>query len=336
MHSVFEHCSNGAPITFPTDKIEGLPDTGGRARIPVSEFRLEQTALRAGTKVCLKKSSQGRGWTGIFAAVTEEHPHETLYGAVPAVWLTANLTVAGSRRWLPGSGLHQVLSNDLMSITAAGEAVRSEVEEPMEAMHIFLRQEIIDAVADDLYAGGDVKRSISSSAGIDDGALRCFISSIRASLDTMHASTLEMDYLAYALAAYLLHHHSAPGRTTVNPRVSEALNARQMGIVVDYVEANLETGISVAQLADIAGVGRARFLPRFKAATLMTPHQYVLEQKIRRSQRLLTRSQMDHVNIAALCGFVDQAHFASTFKRIVKMTPRDYRASHCIFVGAHQ
>ncbi len=330
MYSVHEQNSKGASLAFPAPRAVGLPDSGHRERRPASEFCLEQTALRAGTNTRLKKSSLRYGWTGIFAAVTEEYPQEMLHGAVPAVWLTMNLSKAVYRRWLPGSALDQLLSQNLMSVTAAGEAVYSEVEAPLEMLHVFLRQEIIDAVADDLYEGADMKRTISSSAGTDDGALRCFVSSIGASLSNTRASPLEMDYLAYAVAAYLLHHHSVQGKPTINPRVSEALNASQVGVVTDYVEANMESGITVAQLAKITGMGKARFLMRFKAATLTTPHQYVLERRIHRSKRLLTQSRMDHFSIAALCGFVDQAHFASTFKRMVKMTPRDYRVIHCI------
>lgn len=328
MHSVLEQNINGAPLASTARRAIGLPESNRR---PASEFCLEHTALRAGADVRLKKSSLGYGWTGIYAAVTEEYPHETLYGAVPAVWLTMNFSKAVCHRWLPGSALDQFLSRNLMSVTAAGEAVYSKVEAPVDMLHVFLRQEIIDAVADDFHEGADMKRAISSSAGIDDGALRCFVSSIGASLGNTHASPLEMDYLAYAVAAYLLHHHSVQGKPTINPRAPEALNASQIGIVTDYVEANMEAGITVAQLAEITGMGKARFLMRFKAATLTTPHQYVLERKIQRSKRLLTQSRMDHFTIAALCGFVDQAHFASTFKRMVKMTPRDYRVIHCIF-----
>ena len=297
-----------------------------RPSSPSGEFRLEQTSLRLDNDVRVIKSSQGLGWTNIYAALTQERPHEALHRAIPAVWFATTFTGIDIRRSGIDGELHRVLPENLVTITAAGEAVHDEIGIPLEAMHMFLSQDVLDEVAGELYADHQAKRGIVSVFAADDPILRWFLASIKASLDEPVAGTgLKMDYLSRALAAHLLQCHSTAAPRAVPPRPAEALNARQLGAVVDYVEANLVSNLTVNELAAIVGLGRVQFLRRFKAATLMTPYHYVLMRRIRRGKRYLADPRLDHASIAMMCGFVNQAHFASTFKRIVNMTPGEFR-----------
>ncbi len=50
----------------------------------------------------------------------------------------------------------------------------------------------------------------------------------------------------------------------------------------------------------------------------MTPHAYLLDQRIRQGQPL--------AEVALASGFADQAHFQRQFKRRVAATPGQYRA----------
>ena len=297
-----------------------------RASLPSGEFRLEQTSLRIDKDVRLVKSSEGLGWSNIYAALTNESPHEALHGAIPAVWFATTFTGIDIRRSGIDCELHQFLPKNLVTITASGEAVHDEIGVPLEAMHMYLSQDVLDEVAGELYSDHQAKRAIASVFAADDPILRWFLASIKASLDeTSLSSTLKMDYLSRALAAHLLQSHSTADPRGVAPKPAEALNARQLGAVVDHIEANLASNLTVNELAAIAGLGRAQFLRRFKAATLMTPHQYVLMRRIRKGKRYLADPRLDHSSIAIMCGFVNQAHFASTFKRIVNMTPGEFR-----------
>lgn len=287
---------------------------------------MEQTSLRIDANVRLVKSSQGLGWTNIYAGLTDEKPHEALHRSISAVWLATTFTGIDIRRSSIDGELHQVLPKNLVTITAPGQAVQDEIGIPLEAMHTYLRQDVLDEIADELYSDRDAKRSIVSEFAADEPTLRWFLASIRASLDDPpFTNTLKMDYLSRALAAHLLHRHSTAGPGGMRRAPAEALNASQVGSVVDYIEANLASNLTLNELAAIVGVGRAQFLRRFKAATQMAPHQYVLMRRIRRSKRYLADPRLDHSTIAIMCGFVSQAHFASTFKRFVKMTPREFR-----------
>ncbi|MDW9658552.1 helix-turn-helix domain-containing protein [Sinorhizobium meliloti] len=294
--------------------------------LSVAEFRLEQTSLRIDTNVKVVKSSQGFGWTNMFAALTDEQPHEALHGAVPAVWFATTFTPIDVRRSAVGLEQHQEMPANLVSITASGEAVHDEIGVPLEAMHVFLRQEVLHEVAGELYSDREAKRRILSIFGANDPALRLFMSSIRASLDEPpQSNVLKMDYLSHALAVHLLNRHSTAGSPNRAPKAAESLNARQLGAVDEYIATNLASNLTVNELAAVAGLGRVQFLRRFKAATLLTPYQYVISRRVRRAKVLLADKRLDYPSIAFICGFASQGHFVSTFKRLVGATPGEYR-----------
>jgi transcriptional regulator GlxA family with amidase domain len=62
----------------------------------------------------------------------------------------------------------------------------------------------------------------------------------------------------------------------------------------------------------------------FQQATGMTPHTYVLDVRIKRARQLLHQGQAI-AQVAQATGFVDQSHFHKQFKRILGVTPGQYR-----------
>ena len=63
----------------------------------------------------------------------------------------------------------------------------------------------------------------------------------------------------------------------------------------------------------------------FKARTGLTPHRYLLQQRIVRAKSLLGDPSLHIAEIAARCGFAHQQHFADAFRRSVGLTPTGYR-----------
>jgi AraC family transcriptional regulator len=70
------------------------------------------------------------------------------------------------------------------------------------------------------------------------------------------------------------------------------------------------------------------FARQFKAATGLPPHQYVISRRIERAQFLLrTNRELSLAEAADRAGFADQSHFCLHFKRIVGVTPGQFRIS---------
>jgi AraC family transcriptional regulator len=94
--------------------------------------------------------------------------------------------------------------------------------------------------------------------------------------------------------------------------------------VVEYVEDQLNAGPTLAQMAAIARLSVYHFARQFRAATGLPPHQYVIAQRVERAKRLL-QGDLSLAEIAAGVGFSDQSVFCHHFKRLVGVTPRQFR-----------
>ncbi len=69
------------------------------------------------------------------------------------------------------------------------------------------------------------------------------------------------------------------------------------------------------------------FARQFRAATGVPPHQYVVTRRVERAHQLLRTSDLSLADIAASAGFSDQSKFSTHFKRVLGVTPRQFRAS---------
>jgi AraC family transcriptional regulator len=64
---------------------------------------------------------------------------------------------------------------------------------------------------------------------------------------------------------------------------------------------------------------------QFKAATGRPLHQYVVARRVERAKRLLQEGETSLVQVAARAGFSDQSRFSRHFKRLVGVTPEQFR-----------
>ena len=109
---------------------------------------------------------------------------------------------------------------------------------------------------------------------------------------------------------------------------AEALQKWRLKRVLAYIDENLGAAVSLADLASAAGLSRMYFAARFRAATGLRPHDYVLQRRIERAKEMLARTEETLVNIALDVGFQTQAHFTTVFKKIVGSTPGRWRADN--------
>ncbi|MEZ6932260.1 helix-turn-helix domain-containing protein [Aeromonas sp. S16(2024)] len=82
--------------------------------------------------------------------------------------------------------------------------------------------------------------------------------------------------------------------------------------------------LSLSQLSAVAGPTSSHFVRAFSHHYGMTPHAYLLDQRIRHARTLLKQGQ-PLAEVALASGFADQAHFQRQFKRRVAATPGQYR-----------
>jgi AraC family transcriptional regulator len=91
---------------------------------------------------------------------------------------------------------------------------------------------------------------------------------------------------------------------------------------------NLEGSPTLEQMAAVVHLSPYHFARQFKAATGLPPHQYVIARRVERAQHLLRGDgELGLAEVAFRAGFSDQSHFSSHFKRIIGVTPGQFRIS---------
>jgi transcriptional regulator of acetoin/glycerol metabolism/AraC-like DNA-binding protein len=95
--------------------------------------------------------------------------------------------------------------------------------------------------------------------------------------------------------------------------------------VCEFVESRLEENISLDAMAAQAHLSVYHFARAFKFSTGVSPHRYVLEQRVRRAQQLLVQTDLPLAAIANAAGFSDQGHLSRQFRALDGTTPSSYR-----------
>ena len=95
--------------------------------------------------------------------------------------------------------------------------------------------------------------------------------------------------------------------------------------VRQYIENNPAGDLSVETLSSIAGFGANRTTALFKACYKMTVHQYVVQTRMQRAEKLLTTTELPISEICRAVGYSDVSGFDRAFKKTFGVQPTAVR-----------
>lgn len=136
------------------------------------------------------------------------------------------------------------------------------------------------------------------------------------------------------IAAFL---HDAINRPAVEETIGQALNglaavARMLPMQKETALSRLKTQLEryperrfpIEDMARRAFISKYHLIRTFKDEVGLTPHQFQIQNRVRKAQRLL-EGPATITETALAAGFCDQSHFIRQFEKIVGLTPTDYR-----------
>jgi AraC family transcriptional regulator len=198
---------------------------------------------------------------------------------------------------------------------------------PNDALHIYLEPGLVKRVAAEAFGLDPARLTVPPMDALDLPHLRATMLAVDAELTAGGAGgRLAAESLANVLAVHLIRHSLAPRRLARGP--DGALPQARLRAVVEYIEEHLDAAPTLGELAAVARLSPYHFARQFKAATGLPPHQYVLGRRVERAKNLLQGgTDLSLAEVAARAGFSDQSQFSHHFKRLVGVTPGQFRMS---------
>jgi AraC family transcriptional regulator len=143
--------------------------------------------------------------------------------------------------------------------------------------------------------------------------------------------TLYAESLATALTLHLLRNHSSLGRSPRRKLGREGgFSKRALDRATDYINDNLPKKLRLEEIAGAAHMSPHHFARSFKEATGLSPHQYVIQQRVQRAKTLLLNTDLTVAEVAMEVGFSNSSHLAHHVRRLLDVTPGALRRE-----GAH-
>jgi AraC family transcriptional regulator len=134
---------------------------------------------------------------------------------------------------------------------------------------------------------------------------------------------LYADSLIQTLTLHLLKNYSTANFVAEN--TNGGLSGYKLRRVKEFIDANLEEDLSLAEIASVAGLSQYHFARAFRKSTGLTPQHYVMRQRIERAKELLAKDDLPIVEISLRTGFKNQSHFTTLFRKYTKFTPKLWR-----------
>lgn len=95
--------------------------------------------------------------------------------------------------------------------------------------------------------------------------------------------------------------------------------------VIHYIENRLDQKVLLEEAAAYAGVHAAYLSARFKKETGLSFSYYISMRKIQESSYFVRHTDYSVSQIAYLYGFSSQSYYITLFKKVMEMTPMEYR-----------
>ena len=97
--------------------------------------------------------------------------------------------------------------------------------------------------------------------------------------------------------------------------------------VTGFMEENISQKINLQEIADSLKLSKFYFAKKFLQHTGVSPIRYFLELKIKHACKLLDESNISVKDVALKIGYDDPYYFSRLFKKIMGLSPTQYRQS---------
>jgi AraC family transcriptional regulator len=275
-------------------------------------------------------TSYGMGWKGLQAVRYRNSPLSEFSAAhTPGTHVLVLYVRPPERMDVRYEGVKRDMPPHAGSIAVvpAGSSVLCRWQGSPDWLFIYLEPSLVARVAAESFEFDPTRTAVRPLDFLNVPELRSAILAVDAELRTgSFGGPLMVESLANVLAVHLIRHITGAHRLPAS--ADGVLPRRKLRTVIEYIMENLEGNPTLEQMAAVVHLSPYHFARQFKAAAGLPPHQYVISRRVERAQHLLRADgELGLAHVALRVGFSDQSKFSLHFKRIVGVTPRQFRIS---------
>lgn len=231
----------------------------------------------------------------------------------------ADLQRCTGRSWVQGR-----YATDDVSLLSAAQESHWRWTDSLHVSHVYLSSGLLVRIAEEITGRCVSQVVLHDTLVATDPLLASLVNTITHEAATPGlGGSVYVEALATQMAVHLLRRYSTLGFGLNSP--SPRLDGQRMRKLEIFVQEHLHDILSVARLAEQVGMGIWSFSRAFKEATGSPAHQYIVNARIKRAKALLANPDMPLREIAAQCGFSDQAHMTRLIKASLGLTPKQWR-----------
>lgn len=269
-------------------------------------------------------ASDGLGWKDVALRSYHYHGQDVIVPAMRDFMLVGyQLGETPMQRRFEGRWTRETLSPGAASLLTRAQRAHWTWAEPIDVTHVYLSAGLVASVASEALDCHVTEVRLADVLRTDDPVMTRAMQAI--AIEARHEAlggALYVESIARGLIVHLLRRYAAidlaePGARGLGPAAKRRIS--------DYIEAHLAEPMTLEAMAGAVGMTPCVFARLFRLSFGQPPYAHVIARRIEAARRLLTGSSLPIKEIAAVCGFTDQAHLTRLFARTHGITPAAFR-----------
>ena len=194
-----------------------------------------------------------------------------------------------------------------------------EVEGRYDMLRVYLPRRRMISVAESMARRSDVRLRLPKP-GFDDCIIKNLLDIVNFAFDNPErTSQLFIDEISVLLMSHLIHTYSDV--LPVEPRTRGGLASWQERTAKEILFARIRSPPTIDELGQACGVSARHFIRAFRQSTGLTPHQWLMQERVLNAKDLLEHSDRTLAEISAMCGYANQSHLCRAFQRCFGQSP---------------
>ena len=279
-----------------------------------SEISFEQST----SKICLRQTSL----TEALSWAHYQNEHDRLY-YVNDKQHTLSLYMAG------GYETHRTDINSgfgapgKFCLMPKGSESHWQLGQTQQFMHLYFNDDYLKQLALKVFDIDPRMLQLPELTFTNDGATEALFRHCMATSDWHSGDDhLAMEQVTNTILVSMLQNM---GITKLMVPVKGGLSPKVIALICDFLQANFHRQVYLTELAELAKLSEYHFCRMFKQSMAQTPQAYLLAIRIEQVKLRIDNGQLGMAEIALQCGFANQSHMGRYFKKLVGISPRQYR-----------